>query len=407
MEAMRDRATAAENREASVGKELAESQKREKRSAYYHRIFLADRELRANNAKLARQLLDEDPPDLRHWEWHFLDEVVNQQLRGGAPMDFRSLTGAEQAVACTAFSPDGRKFAAAMGMDANWKVRVWDLASPDKSQELTGLGAPVHRIAFSPDGGLLATASAPGNVGAIKEWNLAQRKVLRPLDIGTFGQPFDPGKGGATDVAYSPDGNRLLAVDSSGKLHVFLKGARNETALNITTGGAWQEQDYRLAVLSPDGTRIALVADRGTSVQIYDTQRNWIVGQAMQHENQITALAFNAEANLLASASRDGKAKVWDVQQSRVIATLTGHVGAVTGVSFTRDGRRLATVGEDFDVRIWDPATGQEVLKLTPFDKDKPGGNAVTGVQFDPAKDAWQLSAARGTEIRIFGPPRP
>jgi WD40 repeat protein len=406
VEAIRLRATAAENREASAQAELAESQKREQRSAYYHRIFLADRELRANNPKRARQLLDEDPPDLRHWEWHFLDEVVNRQMPGGAPMGFRSLTGAEQAVACTAFSPDGRKLAAAMGTDANWKVRVWDLASPDKSQELTGLGAPVHRIAFSPDGALLATASAPGNVGAVKEWNLAQRKVLRPLDIGTFGQPFDPATFGATDVAYSPDANRLLAVDSRGKLHVFLKGARNETAVNITTGGDWQDQDYRLAVLSSDGTRIAVVADRGTSVQIYDTQRNLKVGQAMQHQEQITALAFNAEANLLASASRDGAAKVWDLQKNQLVATLLGHVGPVTGVALTRDGKRLATVGEDSDIRIWDPATGQEILKLTPFDKDKPAGAAVTGVQFSPAKDAWQLAAARGTEVRIFGPPR-
>jgi hypothetical protein len=51
--------------------------------------------------------------------------------------------------------------------------------------------------------------------------------------------------------------------------------------------------------------------------------------------------------------------------------------------------------------------TGQEILRLTPFDRDAGGGNGVAAVQFSPAKDDWQLATAHGNEVRILGPQRP
>ena len=262
---------------------------------------------------------------------------------------------------------------------------------------LTTFRGPVHAVAFSPNGDRLATAAAVpdnfnGPFGDVTEWD--------PIHGTEF--PTRTIKGGRpTDLAYSADGKRLLVVDEHAKLHVFPAGGPAEMTPGLQANTDWNSREFRLAVLSPDGVKVALVDVGGNGVKIYDTQRGWMATPAMQHIDAITALAFSPETNLLASASRDGTAKVWDVQMSRLVATLQGHVGAVTGVSFTRDGRRLATAAEDGDVRIWDPATGQEVLKLTPFEK----GNAIAAVQFSPGKDDWRLAAAHGAEVRIIGPP--
>src|SRR5262245_64894067 len=39
---------------------------------YYHQINLAEREWQANNPRGAQRLLDDCPPTLRNWEWHYL-----------------------------------------------------------------------------------------------------------------------------------------------------------------------------------------------------------------------------------------------------------------------------------------------------------------------------------------------
>ncbi len=298
-----------------------------------------------------------------------------------------------------AFSPDGR-WLAATSDGAAPEVRLWQLPSSEPTRVLSGFGAPIHKIAFRPDGKRLAVACATdGNLGdragEAAEWDSADGGFPPP--------PLALHGALPRDVAYSPDGKRLLIVDDHGLLHAFAAGGQAETRLGITTGGDWLPRAYRLAVLDPDGAKVAVVASFGLAVQIYDLPRGGGGTRAAQHRGQIRALAFSPETNLLASASQDGSVIVWDVPTNRPVSVLQAHVGAATAVSFTRDGHRLATAGDDGRVRIWDPASGQEVYELTPFGN----GLGVTAVQFSPAKDDDRLAAAHGNEVRVCGPTRP
>ena len=230
-----------------------------------HHILLADRELRAGDGNRARQLLGDCPADLRDWEWRYLNYRTNTFgqpeyliLKGTGPVpDF-------------AFSPDGRRLAAASDGAAP-QVGVWQLPSSETTRVLAGFTAPIRKIAFRPDGKRLAIAcSTDGKLGdragAAAEWDPAADGQPPPT-------PFALGQALPRDVAYSADGKRLVIVDDHGLPHAFAAGGRDETRLNVTTGGDWLPRAYRLAVLNPEGTKVAAVASFGLAVQIYDLQR--------------------------------------------------------------------------------------------------------------------------------------
>jgi serine/threonine protein kinase len=395
VDTMQARATAAESREAGLRKDLAEAKKHEDRYAYFHRIVLADRDLRDADAARARQLLNECAADLRNWEWHYLD-YKGQRLPAA---DHLSLAGPTDPVVCLAYSPDGKMLAAASGTEqVNFgeqprrEVRVWDLPTGKLRRELGPFRGPVVAMAFSPDGKRLATTAAvPDNLNGsftdVTEWDPGQGAEVRTRTI-TGRKP-----GG---LAYSADGKRLVVGDEQGAFHVFPTGGGGETTLAVQTGAP---DAHSFALLNPEGTKVAVAWSNG--VQFYDIQRQWMETPANQHTAEVKALAFSPAANLLASAARDGAVQVWDVDRNQSVCRLQPHAGAILGVSFTRDGRRLATAGEDGTVRVWDPATGQELLEITAFQK----GDAVTAVQFSPGKDDWRLAAAHGAEVRVFGPP--
>src|SRR5205085_5264543 len=125
------RATRAEHRlaasfqEADTQRRRAEEQSRladqaldrERQSAYFQRIALADREWSANNLSRALQLLDQCPPDLRGWEWHYL-----KRLRGKSLPPLRH----DAAVLCAAISPDGEQIVSSGqdGVITSWDART-------------------------------------------------------------------------------------------------------------------------------------------------------------------------------------------------------------------------------------------------------------------------------------------
>ena len=92
------------------------------------------------------------------------------------------------------------------------------------------------------------------------------------------------------------------------------------------------------------------------------------------------ALAFSADAALLASASYDRSVRVWDVGQRRVLHVLSGHTDRVTCVAILARGgepacadageaaegqdRRerhmlLASGSYDKQIRVWDMQTAK------------------------------------------------
>jgi tRNA A-37 threonylcarbamoyl transferase component Bud32 len=159
------------------------------RTAYVHSLFLTDQALKENNHVLARQRLAECKPELRGWEWHYLNAQFHAELF--------SFPG-KYAV----FSPDGLRIAAS---DLNGKVTIYDALSGNEQLTLkvrSKMALPV----LSPDGKAIAiTSDAIEGDRAIRLYDTqsgAELVALKAPNVKRF-----------TPLVFSPDGSRIAATD--------------------------------------------------------------------------------------------------------------------------------------------------------------------------------------------------
>ena len=82
------------------------------------------------------------------------------------------------------------------------------------------------------------------------------------------------------------------------------------------------------------------------------------------HSDAVSAVAFSADGQLLASASYDKTVRLWNPATGEQVQKLEGHSGPVRTVAFSADGQLLASAYYDGTVRLWNPATGEQVQKL-------------------------------------------
>lgn len=130
----------------------------------------------------------------------------------------REMKGSTTDVAVThdawsiAFSPDGKQ-ALSGGWDGT--VRLWDLATGQELQSVKANAQQVLCVAFAPDGSRVAAGSGSGWIpqnknmddNFVQVWDLATGKELHRLTTD---------KETATCLAFSSDGNRLLAASRYG-----------------------------------------------------------------------------------------------------------------------------------------------------------------------------------------------
>jgi WD40 repeat protein/tRNA A-37 threonylcarbamoyl transferase component Bud32 len=114
-----------------------------------------------------------DPGEVRVW-----DTTTGSEL-------YR-LKGHANCVWSVAFSPDGRRLASAAGQWGSLnappgEVKVWDMKTGQEAYTLRGHARAVHGVAFSPCGRRLATASADGTVKIWDGTPLAETPAYQPL----------------------------------------------------------------------------------------------------------------------------------------------------------------------------------------------------------------------------------
>jgi WD40 repeat protein len=367
----------AEERADAEAQEKAEKEAR----LYVHRIALAHRELLADHLGRAEELLDECPIGQRQWEWYYLERLCRSEPT--------ALRGSERGFSSVAFSPDGRRLAAA---DRDGTVELFDAQTRERLQALRGHENPVRAVAFHPDGRRLASASGDGTV---KIWDLVTGRAIQTHTAGA-----DVVLGGAYGVAFSPDGSRLAAGQGQSVKVWDVAGAQ------VVLTGPGHKGLVTSVAFSRDG-RLLASGSFGGDVRLWDARTGELVREIQAHERPLAAVAFHPDGRRMATASFDRLVKVWDMTSGASLGTLRGHLGLVVGLAFCpTDGRRLATSGEDKTVRLWDTDTGQELLNLRGHTSVcscvtfSPDGRRLASASEDGTVRLWDAAPLTGSEER-------
>jgi WD40 repeat protein len=304
------------------------------------------------------------------------------------------------------------------------------------------------RRASCPIGVLMLVALAPPSLAAGPLTDL-HGDPLPEGAVARFGTLRFRTRQAVVTVAYSADGASILSADYEATI----------CAWDATTGKklrSFPAQRPRpgylaslvLSAISPDGRRLATGIWGDAVIRLFDSSTGRELCSLTGHEGGLTALAFSADGDCLASSASDRTVRLWDpatgkelrrigplprpavflalAGSGRALAyaagdprnfmlygadpevqlldlaagkparALQGFGGPVRALAFSPDGKSLAAAAEAPAVRVWDAATGEERWQ---HKGARPGG---TGLAFSP--DGKVLALGGWAEpIRLYG----
>jgi WD40 repeat protein len=251
---------------------------------------------------------------------------------------------------------------------------------------------PITALAFSPDGNQLLAAG----YHEVTVWNPNDGQLIRRIaNVGqrTYG------------LSLSPDG-QLLAVACGapgrlGECRIF----KLESGELVRVVGTTSDVVYDCQ-FSPAGDRIATAAADGT-VRVFEVATGKEDLTITSHSDWVFAVAWSPDGSKLASASRDKTAKVYDAKTGDLQVTYSAHNKEVRGVMFHPDGAEVYSSGSDNKVQRWKIADaartaevgfGGEVYKFSPGGEFFLTSSADQKVRQFNAKDQKQIREYPGAK---------
>jgi RNA polymerase sigma factor (sigma-70 family) len=296
----------------------------------------------------------------------------------------RTPAGGDAAVEQVVLTPDGRRL---VTREEGGGVHLWNART---GKHLARLETQAQgKVAASPRGRLLAWSVEDSTV-KFKDpehanWTHDGSRIrLYDLVAGRLLDRF-PGCAGYThELAFSPDGTRLVTVDhhvnhvriwevASGKLARSFPVVRKDD----------QKRTYAIhhTALSPDGRTLAVAYRRmdrtdlllgSAAVRLWDVNTGKELHELTGHWNASAGLAFSPDGRLLVTCgdSANGWGQrgarspmdatfVWEVATGTMVSGLPeGFRSGAGSVAFSPDGRTLATASEGI-IRLWEVASWQ------------------------------------------------
>jgi len=225
-----------------------------------------------------------------------------------------------QMVRALAISPDSRLLLTGC---SDRYARLWTMDTQQPAASMLLHSGEVEAVGFAANGSRVLTSSHD----VTREWSLPARVALG-----------GPGKGWFRDLAFSPDGRRLL-----------------------TGGGEWGK--------------------RGAA-RLWDGLTGELIATRIVHNDLIVAVAFSPDNRTIATAGADGRVCLADAETGSPGPVLP-HPKPVYGVTFSPRGDLVLTGGDDGQARLWEPHTGESVGEPIEL------AEAVVRVGFIPGREAF------------------
>jgi len=163
---------------------------------------------------------------------------------------------------------------------------------------------------------------------------------------------------------------------------------------------AHHSDEVTAVAYSPDGQLLASASDDGT-ICLSDAKTGVWLRTLEGHGSWVMSVAFSPDGELLASGFWDGTVKLWEVGTGRCLRTLEGHGSRVNSVAFAPDGERLASGSEDKTVKLWDVAAGRCLRTLEGHRQPvmsvafSPDGELLASGSWDSTVKLWEVVTGR------------
>jgi WD40 repeat protein len=286
------------------------------------------------------------------WDYASGEEI--RRLRGHSEMVFGGVH----------FLPDGRRAVSAAGdisaAATDNTVRLWDVEAGQELSRLEGHTDKIWDIDVTADGRFVASGS---HDGTLRLWDISTA-----LDAGIAGGAgrvlLDVSPQAVRSVAFSPDGGSLVVGLAKGQASNPDYSLR---LLETDTGGeigrlVGHRENVADVAFSPDGKRI-LSSSSDSSVILWDAASGAEIHRLIGHASGVMAVAFHPAGRLALSGAADGSLLLWDVEQGVALRRYAGLTKPVVGLAFVPDGGSFLVAAHTDAVHEWRiDATQDELL---------------------------------------------
>jgi WD40 repeat protein len=177
------------------------------------------------------------------------------------------------------------------------------------------------------------------------------RQGPRLLDVWFLPELANPGR------AASPDGQRLLAVDSSGGARVWDADTHGHVSPPLTQAG-----EVRFAAFSPDGG-LVLTVNTGHAAQVWEAATGRAVTPVLAVDRPIKDAVLTNDGRRVLTLTKGGEARLWDGGTGKALPGPDAHLGSVQHIAMSPNGTLVVTVGDDRKARLWKSATGEPATR--------------------------------------------
>lgn len=331
-------------------------------------------------------------------------------------------------------SPDELTFVLGLNESAS-EVQLREVASGELIHAYKGHSLRVQEVDFSPDGKTILSVSGDGSVifwptnweGArqtvhVNSNNLIVWHPTRPL-IATVGvahptivdatiRLIDTTNGQVVHelvghentvrgLAFSPDGNYLISGGWDSTIFVW----------DIETGqqiGVVAEDEFVIMalVMNNEGQFAIPYGERETQIVLFDYETGERTNPFDGHTDQIFALEYSPDGDLLYSGARNAELYQWDTETGEIVQEFVGHQEWIHHLDVNSEGSQLVSASADHTAIVWDTTTAEALITLRGHTDTimiaefSPDDSLIMTASFDGRIMLWD--AETGDLVHIF-----